>query len=272
MGDFILRNPGPVFFVPTMGFLHDGHACLIRMAASDRDSFEERGTVVMSLFVNPTQFNNLNDLEKYPRDEERDMKIARESGCDLMFSPTIQEIYPNGLATTKVVVSEITKRWEGEFRPGHFDGVATVVNKLFNIVLPDYAYFGEKDWQQCAVISKMVQDLDIQVWLKFGETIREEDGLAMSSRNSLLNNEDRKSAPLLYRTMQKCAEWIREGKSVKSCIEESRSRLAEAFSVIDYFAYVNEFNLEPLENYFETGRLIVAAHIGGIRLIDNLKV
>lgn len=273
LGDFVLGNPGPVFFVPTMGYLHEGHASLIRMAAEDRDSFSERGTVVMSLFVNPTQFNDPADLERYPRDETRDAEIAKSAGCDLIFSPTVKEVYPHGLSGTTVRVTGVTEQWEGEHRPSHFEGVATVVNKLFNIVLPDYAYFGEKDWQQCAVISKMVNDLDMQVWLKFGPTVREPDGLAMSSRNSLLRPEHRTKAPLIYELMNECAEAIRNGSNARKCEQDAKERLIlGGFSSVDYFVAVNEETLEPIEKLQPESRILAAASIGGVRLIDNIPI
>lgn len=273
LGDFVLSNPGPVFFVPTMGFLHEGHVSLLRMAAEDRDSFAERGTVVMSLFVNPTQFNDPSDLNKYPRDEARDAKIAKNAGCDMIFAPSVEEVYPHGVSGTTVCVSNLSEKWEGEHRPGHFDGVATVVNKLFNIVLPDYAYFGEKDWQQCAVISKMVSDLDMQVWLKFVPTVRESDGLAMSSRNSLLRPEFRAKAPLLYQMLVETSDAIRVGKDPRKCEKDACERLLlGGFSNVDYFAAVNEISLEPISSIQPNSRILAAATIGGVRLIDNIQI
>ena len=273
LGDFVLSNPGPVFFVPTMGFLHEGHASLLRMAAEDRDSFSERGTVVMSLFVNPTKFNNPSDLNKYPRDEARDTKIAKKAGCDLIFAPSVEEVYPHGVSGTTVCVSTLSERWEGEHRQGNFDGVATVVNKLFNIVLPDYAYFGEKDWQQCAVISKMVSDLDMQVWLKFVPTVRESDGLAMSSRNSFLRDEFRHKAPLLHQLLVETSTAIKDGNDPRKCEKDACERLLlGGFSSIDYFVTVDEVSLEPISEMKPGSRILAAATIGGVRLIDNVSI
>jgi len=270
----ILSKEGSVYFVPTMGALHEGHLSLLRMAVRDCEKSEPRGTVVMSLFVNPTQFNDPKDLATYPRDEERDFRLAKSAGCDVIFAPSVEEIYPEGLHGTKVQVPEVTERWEGEFRPGHFDGVATVVAKLFNLVTPDFAYFGEKDWQQCRVIAKMVHDLRIPVNLKFGKTVRESDGLAMSSRNVLLSPEARSRAPVLYTALCACAEEYSKGTPPREAEERTKERLLQArFSRVDYVAIVDEESLEPVEaSGHPRARILAAAYLGGVRLIDNVPV
>ncbi|HWP30216.1 MAG TPA: pantoate--beta-alanine ligase [Fimbriimonadales bacterium] len=274
LSEAILMRKGPVFFVPTMGYLHEGHLSLLRMAARDCEEYEPRGTVVMSLFVNPTQFNDPKDLATYPRDEERDVRLAESAGCDVVFAPSVEEIYPEGLHGTTVHVPEVTERWEGEFRPGHFVGVATVVAKLFNLVIPDFAYFGEKDWQQCRVIAKMVHDLRMPVNLKFGKTVRESDGLAMSSRNALLPPEARSRAPVLYTTLCACAEDYSRGMPPREAEQRARERLLQSkFSKVDYIAIVDEESLEPVESSnHPKARVLGAAHIGGVRLIDNVSV
>lgn len=269
----VLDRKGPVYFVPTMGYLHEGHASLIRMAAGDRDANKPKGTVVMSLFVNPMQFNDLQDLEKYPRDEKRDKSIAQKAGCDVIFAPPLEVVYPGGLQTTRIHVPGVSERWEGAHRPGHFDGVATVVAKLFHMVIPDYAYFGEKDWQQCRVIAKMVEDLDFPVYLKFGETVREEDGLAMSSRNALLRPEVRLKAPALYRAISQAAKAFREGRPARVCESDAAQAMLDAgFTKVDYVAIVDGMTLEPISSPDSGARILAAAHIGGIRLIDNIEV
>ncbi len=269
----VLRNKGPVFLVPTMGFLHEGHASLIRMAAKDRDSDKPTGTVVMSLFVNPTQFNDPSDLEKYPRDEVRDKKIAKQAGCDVVFAPPLEVVYPEGLNATRIHVPGVSERWEGEHRPGHFDGVATVVAKLFHMVIPDYAYFGEKDWQQCRVVAKMVDDLDFPVYLKFGETLREEDGVAMSSRNALLRPEVRLKVPALYRAISQAAVSFKDGRPARICETDAAQAMLDAgFAKVDYVAIVDGATLDPLDEFLPGARVLAAAHIGGIRLIDNVAV
>lgn len=269
----VLDRKGPVYFVPTMGYLHEGHASLIRMAAKDRDANKPRGTVVMSLFVNPTQFNDPEDLEKYPRDEEHDKKIAQEAGCDVIFAPPLEVVYPSGLQTTRIHVPRVSERWEGEYRPGHFDGVATIVAKLFHMVLPDYAYFGEKDWQQCRVIAKMVDDLNFPVYLKFGETVREDDGLAMSSRNALLRPEVRLKAPALHRAISQAAKAFSEGRPARICETDAAQAMLDAgFTKVDYVAIVDGMTLDPIDSPAPGARVLAAAHIGGVRLIDNVAV
>jgi len=257
---------GNVHFVPTMGYLHEGHQGLIRMAAANE------GTIVMSLFVNPTQFNDPKDLEAYPRDEEKDAQLAQDAGCNVLFAPNAKEVYPEGSVTT-VHVSGVSEKWEGAHRPGHFDGVATVVAKLFNMIGPCTAYFGEKDWQQCRVVERMARDLNLPVSFVFGETVRERDGLAMSSRNARLNPDARDKAPLLYKNLSEAAANYRDGMPATLAERKaSHGLLADGFDKVDYVAIVDAQTLEPVDGDEPNVRIIAAATIGGIRLIDNAPV
>ncbi|MFS0837920.1 pantoate--beta-alanine ligase [Paenibacillus sp. 1P03SA] len=259
----------PVGFVPTMGYLHEGHLSLIKAA---REASE---IVVLSIFVNPLQFGPAEDLDRYPRDTERDLKLAEEAGVDIVFLPQVEEMYPGPVKTT-VSVSGITSVLCGASRPVHFDGVTTVVAKLFNIVQPDKAFFGLKDAQQVAVVSQMVQDLNMNVDIVACPILREEDGLAMSSRNVFLSRDEREQALVLSRSLKAAEAWAREHASfraedlrgyVKAIIEEAP--LAE----IDYVEVLTYPQLEQPEAV-ETGvpvQLIVALAVkfGATRLIDN---
>jgi pantoate--beta-alanine ligase len=274
LNEYILEKHGMVYLVPTMGYLHEGHLSLLRMAIHDRDANEFGGSVVMSLFVNPTQFNEPSDLENYPRDERHDCELAQSVGCDIVFAPSVEVMYPEGLHGTRVHVAGVSEKWEGEFRPGHFDGVATVVAKLFHMCLPDFVYFGEKDWQQCRVISQMVEDMKYQLTLRFGKTVREKDGLAMSSRNARLRPELRVKASALYRNMALCAEEYRGGRNPREAEEIALRRLLlDGFEKVDYLAIVNENTLDEINTPEDhTARVISAGWLGGVRLIDNLRV
>ncbi|WP_217556297.1 pantoate--beta-alanine ligase [Paenibacillus sp. GbtcB18] len=259
----------PVGFVPTMGYLHEGHLSLIKAAR------EVSEIVVLSIFVNPLQFGPTEDLDRYPRDTERDLKLAEEAGVDIVFLPQVEEMYPGPVKTT-VSVSGITSVLCGASRPVHFDGVTTVVAKLLNIVQPDKAFFGLKDAQQVAVVSQMVQDLNMNVDIVACPILREEDGLAMSSRNVFLSKDEREQALVLSRSLKAAEAWVREHASfraedlrgaVKAVIEEAP--LAD----IDYVEVLTYPQLEQLEAV-EPGvpvRLIVALAVkfGATRLIDN---
>jgi pantoate--beta-alanine ligase len=228
--------------------------------------------VVATIFVNPMQFGAGEDLDRYPRQEAEDARQLEEHGCDLLWIPGVTEIYPDGFAT-KVSVSGVSERWEGEARPGHFDGVATVVAKLLLSVGPDAALFGEKDFQQLAVIRKMVGDLAIPVEIVGVPTIREADGLALSSRNAYLSPDERKGAVALSRALGDTREAIASGTAVGNALSEARRSLTEAgFSRVDYFALVDAGTLEPVEEPAGEMRLIAAAVIGTTRLIDNIAV
>ena len=254
-------------FVPTMGALHAGHISLV--AAARRD-----GTlVVVSIFVNPTQFGPHEDFGRYPRDVAGDLQKCVGAGVDLVFMPAVADMYPAGAATI-VHVARLTDTLCGPCRPGHFDGVATVVAKLFNIVQPDVAYFGEKDAQQLAVIRRMVRDLDLPIEIVGCPTLREPDGLAMSSRNAMLSADERRRALALYRSLCAARERIQGGEtSPDTVVEQMRGIVAEADPArIDYLSVVDPETMQPVERI--AGAVIVAAavRIGGTRLIDNLRV
>lgn len=255
-------------FVPTMGFLHEGHLSLIDEARALGATY-----IAVSIFVNPLQFGPAEDFEKYPRDEVRDAELLKERGVDLLFLPAVAEMYPAG-ASTVVRAGAVAAPLEGERRPGHFDGVATVVMKLFNIVQPDIAAFGRKDAQQCAVIAAMVCDLDVPVQLLFGETIRDDDGLAKSSRNTYLSAEDRRRAPALHRALRAGEEALRHGIDDVASIELlMRKMAAETDGVdVDYLALVDpETFRAPIDMHREL-LLAGAVRIGKTRLIDNIVV
>jgi pantoate--beta-alanine ligase len=252
--------------VPTMGALHAGHLTLIEEARRKADR------VAATIFVNPLQFGANEDLDLYPRQEEKDAAMLAEAGCDLLWLPAAADMYPPGFATT-VSVKGLSDRWEGEARPGHFDGVATVVAKLLCAVRPDIALFGEKDFQQLAVIRRMAQDLQLGVEVLGVETVRDEDGLALSSRNVYLSTDERRSAAELPHALTEAAEQIVSGTPVREALEEAKNRLrAAGFSRIDYVALVNAMTLEPLDVPGGPMRLIAAAVIGRTRLIDNIAV
>lgn len=266
--DFSPIAAGTVGLVPTMGALHAGHSELIRVAASECE------TCVVSLFVNPTQFGPQEDFARYPRSEPSDFRLCEEAGADVVFCPSTEEMYPR--KTTWIRVEGVSERWEGAHRPGHFDGVATVVAKLFHIVQPDRAYFGWKDFQQCAVLKRMVEDLNFRLDLRFLATVREPDGLAMSSRNTYLEAGDRAIAPLLFATLQEASARIRKDQlnasAIQQILQESRDRLASSGFDVDYLAMVDPADLSPIAQVCEGARLIVAARLGLTRLIDNCPV
>ncbi|HXG57828.1 MAG TPA: pantoate--beta-alanine ligase [Thermoanaerobaculia bacterium] len=257
-----------VGFVPTMGFLHEGHLSLVEVARKAGADF-----IAVSIFVNPRQFGPAEDFDRYPRDEERDRSLLEEEGVDLLFLPDVETMYPAG-ATTVVSVGGVSKPLEGSRRPGHFDGVATVVAKLFNIVQPQIAVFGRKDAQQCAVIDRMVRDLDIPVRLVFGETVREHDGLAMSSRNSYLTREQRELAPALYRALRAGEEALRRNVADAGEVERLMHQIAaETPGVeIDYLVLVDPETFERPADLARDLLLAGAIRIGKTRLIDNVRV
>ena len=256
------QSRSPLGFVPTMGNLHEGHLSLVRLAG------RENRTVVVSLYVNPTQFNGPEDLAGYPRTWDEDRLLLESLEVDSVFLPTDEVMYPRGCSIT-VNPGAVAARWEGEHRPGHFEGVCTVVAKLLDIVQPDVVYFGEKDYQQLQVIRAMVGDLNLPVTIRCGETIREADGLALSSRNSLLSPEERNRAPRLKQALDRLRAAIRAGRDAAATLNEERSALAAAGFQVDYLALVDGASLEPLTAPEEGARLLVAASIGAVRLIDN---
>ena len=252
--------------VPTMGALHAGHMALVEEARRRADR------VSATIFVNPLQFGANEDLDRYPRQEEKDAQMLAEAGCDLLWIPDAEDMYPPGFATM-VSVKGLSERWEGEVRPGHFDGVATVVAKLLCAIRPDIALFGEKDFQQLAVIRKMTDDLQLGVEILGVGTVRDKDGLALSSRNAYLSADERSRAVELPRALNEAAERILTGTPVAEALELGKDRLkAAGFSRIDYFALVNAMTLEPLDRPVGPMRLIAAVVIGTTRLIDNIPV
>jgi pantoate--beta-alanine ligase len=257
-----------VGFVPTMGFLHAGHLSLVDVVRGGGAAF-----TVVSIFVNPKQFGPHEDFGRYPRDEERDRELLESARVDLLFLPPVEVMYPQGAATS-VSVSGVAKPLEGERRPGHFDGVATVVAKLFNIVQPDLAAFGRKDAQQCAVIEQLVRDLDLPVRLVFGETLREYDALAMSSRNSYLSREERAKAPVLHRALRAGEEAITHGIHEVAGIEKLMHRVVEEEGgvEVDYLAVVDPATFEAPRDFEREVLLAGAVKIGRTRLIDNVRV
>jgi len=257
---------GGLALVPTMGALHAGHMALVEEARRRADH------VAATIFVNPLQFGANEDLGRYPRQEQADAAMLKDAGCDLLWIPGLDDIYPEGFATT-VSVAGVSERWEGEARPGHFDGVATVVAKLLLSVRPDLALFGEKDFQQLAVIRRMAADLGLGVAIVPVATVREADGLALSSRNAYLTPEERQRAVALPRALEEARGSIASGEPVPDALELARRRLGDAgFCRIDYVALVDAETLDPLEKPRGSMRLIAAATIGSTRLIDNIPV
>jgi pantoate--beta-alanine ligase len=256
---------GTLALVPTMGALHDGHRALVRAAAGSGAG------VVTSIFVNPLQFGASEDLSRYPRDEASDLATLKGSGCDLAWMPEVSTIYPADDATT-IVVAGPAGRWEGEARPGHFRGVATVCAKLFGLVQPDRAYFGEKDWQQLQVVRRMVADLHLPLEIVGVPTVREPDGLAMSSRNRFLTVEQRRRAPRLYAVLSATSRLLVSGGLANGILADARCELTQAGFAVDYLALVDGPTLMPLPAARPRSRLIAAARLGSVRLIDNVAV
>lgn len=261
----ITRAGRTLGFVPTMGALHEGHASLVRTSKAQCDA------TAVSIFVNPLQFGPSEDLSKYPRTPERDSQILESQGADVLFLPTASEMYPAG-ATTQVEVGGLSERLDGLSRPGHFRGVATVVAKLFEIVRPDFAFFGQKDAAQVAVLRRMVRDLDMDVKLVVCPIVREPDGLAMSSRNAYLTPEQRKQGLILSRSLaevQRTAE-AGEGDAEKLITLGKNAIQQEPAARLDYFAIVDPDSLEPVSDTSRGALVAVAAYVGTTRLIDNL--
>ncbi len=261
-----------VGLVPTMGALHAGHLSLI---AAARDACRRS---IATIFVNPKQFGPREDFARYPRQEAADRAMLDGAGCDLLFAPGVEEMYPAGFDTA-VSVGAVTRRWEGEARPGHFSGVATVVTKLLLQALADKAFFGEKDWQQLQAVARMARDLDIPTAIVGCPTVREADGLALSSRHAYLAPAERAAAPALHRALTRLAGDVAQaadaaavGAAVAACIA---AIAAAGFAGVDYVAAVDAETLEPLEGApaaGRSGRILAAARLGGVRLIDNVAV
>jgi len=257
----------PLGLVPTMGALHEGHLSLARRAR------EECAAVAMSIFVNPTQFGPQEDFARYPRPIERDLELARDAGVDLVFHPAPETMYPPGFATW-VEVGGPARRWEGEHRPGHFRGVATVVAKLLTIIGPQRAYFGEKDYQQLQVVRRLVADLNLPVEIVGCPIVREPDGLALSSRNVYLTPEARPRAAALYRALEAGRQAAADGERDAAAVRETIEAVLRATPglEIDYVALVDPLTLEPVERLDAPARALIAARLGSVRLIDNIAI
>lgn len=263
------RSGKTIGFVPTMGNLHEGHISLVDTAHT-HDCF-----VVASIFVNPLQFNDPADLERYPRTLEQDQQRLQAAGCELLFTPTALDMYPAGqTGMTRVQVPEVSEGLCGASRPGHFDGVATVVTKLFNMVQPDKAFFGEKDFQQVAVIRKMAADLNMPLEVVTVPTVRAADGLALSSRNGYLSAAERQIAPALYQGLQQIAESLQTGSSVSAALESAQAFINHSGFRCDYLEVRKAATLEPVIHPQAGDNLVIlgAAFLGNARLIDNIQV
>lgn len=260
-------------FVPTMGALHEGHLSLVKLA---RSPVGRADRMVASVFVNPTQFGPDEDFSRYPRQPEKDAGMLAEAGCDLLFLPEVETMYPSGVSGERVFVDlgAPSEGLEGQFRPGHFRGVATVVTVLFNLVQPDVAVFGEKDAQQLAVVRKLVRDLQFPIQIAPGPTVREDDGLAMSSRNAFLSSEERKAAAVLHRALRAAESTIaageRRGDEIRRVLSEELN--SEPLARVEYAEVVDAETFRPVETL--RGRLVLplAVRVGGTRLIDNLQL
>lgn len=266
LAESLRRQGRSIGFVPTMGFLHEGHLALMRQAR------QACNAVFVSIFVNPTQFGPNEDFQRYPRDEQGDRKKCEAARVDVLFMPLASEMYPEpGVLVTVEGISEIL---EGKVRPGHFRGVATVVNKLFNIVKPHKAFFGQKDFQQCVIIKRMVKGLNLDVEIVVLPTVREQDGLAMSSRNSYLNADERRAAPAIFRALSAARDLFsagtREPEKIKNKIVAILQ--SEPGITIDYVALVDPENLAPLDTSRNAMAILVAVRLGRTRLIDNIVI
>jgi pantoate--beta-alanine ligase len=262
--DYLAAAPRPLGLVPTMGYLHEGHLALVRRAR------EECAAVGVSIFVNPAQFGPQEDLARYPRDLERDLRLLDGAGADVVWAPDAAEVYPPGYQTY-IDLEAISRPLEGTSRPGHFRGVATVVAKLFNIFSPEKAYFGQKDAQQVAVIRRMARDLDFPLSIVVCPTVRESDGLAMSSRNTYLNGEERRAAPVLYRALSAAQESSRngerDGEALRSVMRAALA--AEPLARTEYVSVADPDTLDELARVDRSGLFSLAVRIGRTRLIDN---
>ena len=258
-------------FVPTMGYLHEGHMSLVRRA---RKAVGPNGRVVVSIYVNPTQFGPREDFSRYPRDMKRDQALCRAEGVDLIFAPTNGEMYPESFSTF-VVEENISKVMEGKSRPGHFRGVATVVAKLFNIVLPDVAVFGAKDYQQATIVQRMMRDMNFPVRLVVAETVREKDGLAMSSRNKYLAGDFRAQALVLWQSIQKVQALVKKKRALNTAAlkEELKDFIeAQPAAKLDYVEFFDPFTLDAVDVVGRGTHMALAVFIGNTRLIDNARL
>ncbi len=254
-------------FVPTMGALHKGHQSLVE------ESIENNDYTVVSIFVNPTQFNNADDLKKYPKTLKEDLQLLENIGCDIVFIPTVEEIYAQTVVSKSYSFDGIENQMEGKFRKGHFDGVATIVQTFFEIIQPDNAYFGEKDFQQLQVVKKLAEKENIPVKVIGCPIYRENDGLAMSSRNIRLSKAQRNEAPFIYQTLKKVVDFAKT-KSIKEMYEFVKNEFATTSLKLEYFTIAEENTLAEVSeiNFDKKTRAFIAVNIGGIRLIDNISL
>ena len=257
------QHHASIAMVPTMGALHAGHQTLVRTAVASGAG------VVTSIFVNPTQFAEGEDLSRYPRDEPGDLRALEASGCHLAWLPDVETMYPPGNATM-IDVAGPAEGWEGAARPGHFRGVATVCARLFGQVRPDAAYFGEKDWQQVQVVTRMVADLLLPLRIVPIPTVREPDGLAMSSRNRFLSPHERATAPMLHAQLQAAAAALADGEPAAPVLARAAATLDRHDFAVEYFALVDGSSLQPITQTHPCGRLITTARLGSVRLLDNI--
>ncbi|WP_109440428.1 pantoate--beta-alanine ligase [Acinetobacter haemolyticus] len=258
-------NKKMIGFVPTMGNLHEGHLTLVRAAKKICD------VVVVSIFVNPIQFGAGEDFDSYPRTLEQDSRLLADVGCDIIFAPSVEQMYGTQPRLTNISVSQITDDLCGKSRPGHFDGVAVVVTKLFNIVQPDYAFFGQKDYQQLAVIRQLVLDLNMPLEVIGVPIVRAEDGLALSSRNGYLSEQQREIAPKIYQSLKQAEQQLRAGQALEQVLANISTELTQAGFVVDYVE-ARQTNLQPIAQFDQDLVLFVAAKLGATRLIDNLQI
>ncbi|MGA4853667.1 pantoate--beta-alanine ligase [Acinetobacter haemolyticus] len=258
-------NKKMIGFVPTMGNLHEGHLTLVRAAKKICD------VVVVSIFVNPIQFGAGEDFDNYPRTLEQDSRLLADVGCDIIFAPSVEQMYGTQPRLTNISVGQITDDLCGKSRPGHFDGVAVVVTKLFNMVQPDYAFFGQKDYQQLAVIRQLVQDLNMPLEVIGVPIVRAEDGLALSSRNGYLSQEQREIAPKIYQLLKKAEQQLHDGQVLEQVLANISTELTQAGFVVDYVE-ARQTNLQPITQFDQDLVLFVAAKLGTTRLIDNLQI
>ena len=254
-------------FAPTMGALHEGHLSLYKAAKKENDE------VISSIFVNPTQFNNPDDFQKYPKTLEKDLELLEKAGVDAVYVPNVEEMYPDGLNSKKYDFDGLENEMEGKYRPGHFDGVGTIVEELFRQVQPHNAYFGEKDYQQLAIIKKMVEKTKLPVKIHGVPTLREEDGLAMSSRNVRLTETQRKEATIIYETLTKVKEWFKV-----ISLEEIKQKVTDIFRnsnfELEYFVIADEKTLKETDFLYKDKnyRAFIVAYAGDVRLIDNMHL
>lgn len=254
-----------VGFVATMGALHEGHLSLVNKAD------EENDIVIVSIFVNPTQFNNDNDLDKYPRTIEADSELLEKTGCNVIFYPAVNEVYAPDFIPRKVDLGTLENALEGEHRPGHFDGVIQVVQRLFDLVRPTKAYFGRKDFQQAAVIKTMVKALDYDLTVRVIETVREESGLAMSSRNMLLSVKQKEKAVLISSTLTKMEEWAKT-MTPKQCVEKGKLAFKDSSLELEYLEVIHPLTFEFIDEWVPGATACAVAFCGNVRLIDNMEL